>query len=187
MSSLKNTPSAPAPSQLGGAGLGAVPDSNTLLAYKLLKDSWGDANVFGDLLKEEMKYLVAGISLLNQDPYLAMKMGGVTLNAAGQLAAVIKQKEQELDISARIDPVAKSILVHKFAKPAMTEMLPGRRNAVALVRDNQNNVKMSFKAGYADTQEINMGDAIAANGLDALLTKEGGNVFNGLGSGIIQL
>ena len=42
----------------------AVPDSNTLLAYKLLQDSWGENSVFQDLLKEEMKYLVTGISLL---------------------------------------------------------------------------------------------------------------------------
>ena len=42
----------------------AVPDSNTLLAYKLLEDAWGENSVFKDLLKEEMKYLVSGISLL---------------------------------------------------------------------------------------------------------------------------
>ena len=82
-----------------GTGLSAVPDSNTLLAYKLLQDSWTDGDVFQSLLHDEMKYLVAGISLLNNDPYLAMKMGGVTLNAAGQLAGIIKAKEQELDLS----------------------------------------------------------------------------------------
>ena len=69
---------APAPAP-AGAGLTAVPDSNTLLAYKLLQDSWADGNVFEDLLHDEMKYLVAGISLLNNDPYLAMKMGKILL------------------------------------------------------------------------------------------------------------
>ena len=31
----------------------AVPDSNTLLAYKLLKDSWGDNSVFDDKNSKE--------------------------------------------------------------------------------------------------------------------------------------
>ena len=65
----------------------------------MLQDSWTDSNVFQNLLHDEMKYLVAGISLLNNDPYLAMKMGGVTLNSAGQLAGIIKAKEQELDLN----------------------------------------------------------------------------------------
>ena len=57
-----------------------------VLAYKLLEDAWGKNSVFKDLLKEEMKYLVSGISLLQNDPYLQLKMGGVTLNNAGILA-----------------------------------------------------------------------------------------------------
>ena len=87
----------------GGAGgfpaaNSAVPDSNTLLAYKLLQDSWKENSVFEDLLKEEMKYLVTGISLLQNDPYLQLKMGGVTLNNAGILANTLKSKVSELDI-----------------------------------------------------------------------------------------
>ena len=115
--SLRQMPEAPAPSAnpaSGGGTGGAVPDSNTLLAYKLLHDTWDDKDVFKTLAKEEMKYLVAGISLLEADPYLAMKMGGVSLNAAGQLASIIKSKENEIDINTRIEPVAKSILIHNF-------------------------------------------------------------------------
>ena len=108
----------------------AVPDSNTLLAYKLLQDSWGENSVFKDLLKEEMKYLVTGISLLQNDPYLQMKMGGVTLNNAGMLANTLKQKVSELDIRKRIEPVANSILTHEYAKPTLRELAPGRRSAV---------------------------------------------------------
>ena len=71
----------------------AVPDSNTLLAYKLLADSWGgneQENPFKKLLKSEMKYLVTGISMLENDPYLQLKMGGVTLNNAGFIANAVK-------------------------------------------------------------------------------------------------
>ena len=108
----------------------AVPDSNTLLAYKLLQDSWGENSVFKDLLKEEMKYLVTGISLLQNDPYLQMKMGGVTLNNAGMLANTLKQKVSELDIRKRIEPVADEILTHEYGKPTLRELAPSRRRAV---------------------------------------------------------
>ena len=107
----------------------AVPDSNTLLAYKLLKDSWSDNQVFEDLLREEMKYLVTGISLLQNDPYLQLKMGGVTLNNAGVLANTLKSKVSELDIRQRIEPTADAILKHEYGKPTLRELAPGRRNA----------------------------------------------------------
>ena len=110
----------------------AVPDSNTLLAYKLLKDSWGDNSVFDDLLKEEMKYLVTGISLLQNDPYLQLKMGGVTLNNAGVLANTIKSKVSELDIRNRLEPTAQDILDQEYGKPTLRELAPGRRDAVRI-------------------------------------------------------
>jgi hypothetical protein len=110
----------------------AVPDSNTLLAYKLLQDSWDENSVFKDLLKEEMKYLVSGISLLQNDPYLQMKMGGVTLNNAGLLANTLKNKVSELDIRERIEPAAHTILEHEYGKPTLRELAPGRRQAVNL-------------------------------------------------------
>ena len=110
----------------------AVPDSNTLLAYKLLQDSWGENSVFKDLLKEEMKYLVTGISLLQNDPYLQMKMGGVTLNNAGMLANTLKQKVSELDIRKRIEPVADDILTHEYGKPTLRELAPNRRRAIQI-------------------------------------------------------
>ena len=165
---------------------GAVPDSNTLLAYKLLKDSWGEGQVFDTLMKNEMKYLVAGISLLESDPYLAMKMGGVTLNAAGQLANVIKQKEQELDINTRIEPIAKTILLHKFAKPNMVEMLPGRRVPATLTRNAQGAVALGFKASEPANTGIAMGAQVAARGVDAIIPNQGGNWANPMG-GIIGL
>ena len=110
----------------------AVPDSNTLLAYKLLEDAWGENSVFKDLLKEEMKYLVTGISLLQNDPYLQLKMGGVTLNNAGILANTLKSKVSELDIRSRIEPTADAILNHEYGKPTLRELAPGRRKAVTI-------------------------------------------------------
>lgn len=110
----------------------AVPDSNTLLAYKLLQDSWGENSVFKDLLKEEMKYLVTGISLLQNDPYLQMKMGGVTLNNAGMLANTLKSKVSELDIRKRIEPTADALLSHEYGKPTLRELAPSRRSAVVV-------------------------------------------------------
>ena len=166
-----------------GAGLSAVPDSNTLLAYKLLQDSWSDGQVFENLLHDEMKYLVAGISLLNNDPYLAMKMGGVTLNAAGQLAGIIKAKEQELDLSQRIEPVAKTILTHKFAKPPMLEMMPNRRKAVTITGNGDRMVAMNFRAGQYAGTGINMAAPVGVRDRTAMGFRNDNNV-NSIRTGI---
>lgn len=128
----------------------AVPDSNTLLAYKLLQDSWGENSVFKDLLKEEMKYLVTGISLLQNDPYLQMKMGGVTLNNAGLLANTIKSKVSELDIRRRLEPTANALLDHEYGKPTLRELAPGRRKAVQITpggRANDPRYQLDLLAG----------------------------------------
>ena len=148
---MAQTPITATPSSIPGAVNSAVPDSNTLLAYKLLQDSWHNGKVFEDLLHNEMKYLVAGISLLNNDPYLAMKMGGVTLNSAGQLAQVLKQKASELDLSKRIEPVADSLLRHEYGKPTMVQLRPNKRVAVSKESTNEGGVSLKFNAGtFAD-------------------------------------
>lgn len=151
MASVPNAKVAPTGGMNGfPAANSAVPDSNTLLAYKLLQDSWKDNNVFEDLLKEEMKYLVTGISLLQNDPYLQLKMGGVTLNNAGILANTLKSKVSELDIRSRIEPAADSILTHEYAKPTLRELAPGRRFAVKLEHGGSKNdprVSLDILAG----------------------------------------
>ena len=106
----------------------AIPDSNTLLAYKLLSDSCGDNdNVFKDLMKQEMKYLVSGISLLQNDPYLQVKLGGVSLNNAGYIANALKSKVAELELEARIRPTASELLDAQYG----TEQLKGLRPTIA--------------------------------------------------------
>ena len=112
----------------------AVPDSNTLLAYKLLSDSWGDkaSDPFKPLLRNEMKYLMSGIALLENDAYLQMKLGGVTLNNAGFIANAIKQKASEMDLRERIEPAAKSMLMHEYSRPNLHELAPGIRKSVGM-------------------------------------------------------
>ena len=105
----------------------AIPDSNTLLAYRLLSDSWGDKdNVFKDLMKQEMKYLVSGISLLQNDPYLQVKLGGVSLNNAGYIANALKSKVAELELEGRIRPTAHELLEAQYG----TEQLKGLRPTI---------------------------------------------------------
>ena len=116
----------------------AVPDSNTLLAYKLLSDSWGDKNTdpFKPLLRNELKYLMTGISMLENDPYLQLKLGGVTLNNAGFLANAVKQKASELDLRERIEPAAKKLLLHEYSPANLRELAPGLRSSVTLAKGN---------------------------------------------------
>lgn len=165
----------PPKASIGAVGSGsAVPDSNTLLAYKLLQESWKGSNVFQDLLHDEMKYLVAGISLLNNDPYLSMKMGGVTLNNAGQLASVLKNKVQEIDINSRIEPVANSILKHEFSKPNMLEMMPNRRPPASLFHNAQNGrVSLNFHAGHYEGTGLAMKPSLNSRNLNNLIGTPG--------------
>ena len=103
----------------------AIPDSNTLLAYKLLSDSWGDNdNVFKDLMKQEMKYLVSGISLLQNDPYLQVKLGGVSLNNAGYIANALKSKVAELELEQRIKTPAEELLKAQYSTKQLQGLAP---------------------------------------------------------------
>ena len=149
----------------------AVPDSNTLLAYKLLQDSWKENTVFDDLLKEEMKYLVTGISLLQNDPYLQMKMGGVTLNNAGILANTLKSKVSELDIRQRIEPAADTLLTHEYAKPTLRELAPARRAAVKVHPNGDKadpRYSLDILAGKWQSTGIQIPDTSSASGADNL-------------------
>ena len=103
----------------------AVPDSNTLLAYKLLSDSWGDNdNVFKDLMKQEMKYLVSGISLLQNDPYLQVKLGGISLNNAGYIWNALKSKVAELELEQRIKTPAEELLKAQYSTDKLKGLAP---------------------------------------------------------------
>ena len=106
----------------------AVPDSNTLLAYKLLQDSWAgeknEPNVFKELMRHEMKYLVSGVALLQNDPYLQVKLGGVSLNNAGYIASALKQKVAELELSKRITPSAEQLLSAQYGNPKLQGLRP---------------------------------------------------------------
>ena len=136
----------------------AVPDSNTLLSYKLLQDSWGGgANVFQGMLQDEMRYLMAGISALNNDPYLQMRLGGNNLTTASQLAELIKSKEAQMDLDTRIEPIAETLLNEKYARPNLIELAPRRRQAVALTVDRTTNVgRLDFKAGRWNNSNIKL-------------------------------
>ena len=145
----------------------AVPDSNTLLAYKLLSDSWGDkdSDPFKPLLRNEMKYLMSGISLLENDAYLQMKLGGVTLNNAGFIANAIKQKASELDLRERIEPAAKKMLLSEYSRSNLNQLAPGYRDSLSLdkgiltfnakrPKDSGGKVDDSLKAANNDVKGI---------------------------------
>jgi hypothetical protein len=146
----------------------AVPDSNTLLAYKLLSDSWAsgnDGNIFNQLMKEEMKYLVSGISLLQNDPYLQVKLGGVNLNNAGYLASALKSKVAELELRERIEPNARELLTQQYSDENLQSLAPNVangsiKNASGILninlRDNKGKISsMSTKGSAITTKKEN--------------------------------
>lgn len=132
-------------------------NANSLLSYKLLADSWdadtGD-NVFRKLMKDEMKFLASGVSLLQSDPVLAMHYGGVNLNSAEKIGNVLKSKVNELEVKNRIEPSANALLAHKYATENMLSLMPGARNAVGFDEDDMNlTIKVADAAGIANAKD----------------------------------
>lgn len=158
----------------------AVPDSNTLLAYKLLQDSWQGSNVFRDMLKNEMKWLMAGISLLSNDPWIAMRMGRNNLSSAASLAEIIKARSEALNLEKRITPIAESVLYHDFGKPNMIEMMPNRRKPAILTGNaNNNTLALDFKTGTFTGNELSVGAPVAVRALGGGVRDQrvGGGIF----------
>ena len=156
-------PKVASPAQMGGSGFDAVPDSNTLLSYKLLRDSFGDgqAGIFKEMLNNEMKYLLSGITLLENDPWISTRMGGTNMRNATVLAQMIKNKQQELDWDDRITPIANDILYHQYAKPGKSSMAPNRIRNSSL-RTNGDGTKLRFHNSNVEHYGIDLQTNAAA-------------------------
>ena len=168
----RSSPVAPAPPSGAVPGVGgwindAVPDSSTLLAYKLLKDSVGAGNsgVFQDMLENELKYLLAGISVLKNDSKISQSMGGETMANAATLAQVIKNKTKEIDMNDRIESIASDLLYHDYSKPGKFGLAPQRIKS-SFLESGANGVKMHYRisgaAGYGHQVNAAGNDAAGA-------------------------
>ena len=139
----------------------AVPDSSTLLAYKLLKDSVGGNNsaVFQDMLENELKYLLGGIAILKNDSLIANQMGGETMANAAKLAQVLKNKTKELDWNDRIENMASDLLYHEYSKPGKLGNAPGRIRSSMLSEDAAHNVQLDYRISGATDRGIHVNRA----------------------------
>ena len=151
-----------APPQAGAGGYinDAVPDSSTLLAYKLLKDSAGaNSAVFDEMLQNELKYLLGGIAILKNDAKIANEMGGESMANAAKLAALLKNKTKELDWNDRIENTASNILYHDYNKPGKVGMAPGRINSSILAIDGNGEAQLDYRISGATNHGINVNRA----------------------------
>ena len=155
-------PKVASPAQMGG-GFDAVPDSNTLLSYKLLRDSFGDgqAGIFKEMLNNEMKYLLSGITLLENDPWISTRMGGSNMKNATILAQMIKNKQSELDWDDRITPIANDILYHQYSKPGKKSMAPNKIRNSSLFT-NGNGTQLRFHNSNVDHYGVSLQNDAAA-------------------------
>ena len=71
-----------------------------------------------------IKYLVSGISLLQNDPYLQVKLGGVSLNNAGYIANALKSKVAELELEQRIKTPAEELLKAQYGTEKLKGLAP---------------------------------------------------------------
>jgi hypothetical protein len=89
----------------------AIPDANTLVSLKLLSDSDPE---FKSLMKEETKWLSAGLATVRSDPYLRIKLGGDGLAAGMKMDNVLKARAEYNHMNSRIDKAADSMNRHTF-------------------------------------------------------------------------
>lgn len=132
-------------------------NSNSLLAYKLLGDSWDvepDGNVFKEMMKEEMKTLASSIALIQSDPVLALNYGN-NLNGAEKVSEILKTKMNELEIRNRIEPTAQMLLAHKYRGGPLEALMPGQKDAVGIDK----------ATGKLQIQKGSMLDAESKNGV----------------------
>lgn len=114
----------------------AVPDANTLLSLKLLKEANPDA--FTGLAQESTQWLASALALVRSDPFLRVKFGGDNINAAMQLAPIIKQRVEEKHIQARMDQMADGLLESTFDVDTgnmLPSMKPSGINAFRAISD----------------------------------------------------
>ena len=110
-----------------------VPESNTLLSLKLLADT--NPNMFKKLSSETTKWLAASMSLLENDSYLRIRMGGDLLQGSIALPDILKKRAEERHFESRIDNMVKQMNLAELTRsyknklnPLAPEQLPFQAN-----------------------------------------------------------
>ena len=85
----------------------AVPDANTLLSLKMLKEA--NEPAFRGLAAEQTRFLSAALALLKQDHFLRVKLGGAGLQQAMVLSQILKKRAEEKHLQNRLDHHADAI------------------------------------------------------------------------------
>ena len=85
----------------------AVPDANTLLSLKMLKEA--NEPAFRGLAQEQTRFLSAALGLLKQDHFLRVKLGGAGLQQAMVLSQILKKRAEEKHLQNRLDHHADAI------------------------------------------------------------------------------
>jgi len=94
---------------LGGS---AVPDLNSILAFKVLaeKTTPDKKTLYDRLLHEEKKYLESALELLAKDSVLRMKLGGYNIKTAMALSQILRKKAEEMNFETHIDGTVSDII-----------------------------------------------------------------------------
>ena len=98
---------------LGGS---AIPDLNSILAFRVLREDASDANkkLFLNLLRDETKYLEAALQLLDSQPILRMKLGGFNIKSAMSLSAVLRKKAEEQNFEGYLNESISTLIDNEY-------------------------------------------------------------------------
>ena len=125
-----------------------------------------------------MKYLLSGITLLENDPWISTRMGGTNMRNASVLAQMIKNKQTELDWDDRITPIANDILYHQYSKPGKSSMAPNRIRNSSL-RTDGNGTKLRFHNSNVDNYGVELQTDAAARAYAARHRNQNNNAWVG--------
>ena len=111
----------------------AVPDANTLLSLKMLRET--NEAAFQGLAQEQTRFLSAAIALLKQDHFLRTKLGGAGLQQAMVLSQILKKRAEEKHLQMRLDHHADAIQ-RGFREGELGNALPVVQNPVMAYQNN---------------------------------------------------
>ena len=122
-----------------------IPSSSSLVSLRLLRDANNEA--FGDLAREETRFLSSAMSLVRNDPLLKLKMGGDTLTASTNLAKLLRERAERRAFNKRIDPIVDELVKNElhgygddFKKPKKSVMFNGKNLTIDMNRQSKDKV-----------------------------------------------
>lgn len=86
--------------------------SSNLVSLRLLKEANQEA--FGEIAKEETRFLASAMAIVKMDPLIRMKLGGDKLTASVNLARMLRERAEKKHFNDRIDGAVQKLIDYEL-------------------------------------------------------------------------